>query len=94
MPIAAWLAAMMGPLTARILMSLGFSVVTIVGVTATLDAIKGQFIASMNTLPAVGLQLAMLAGAGQAMGIILGAMATRVMLWQIQKGTRILGVGT
>lgn len=94
MNLGAWLVAMVGPLVAKILVTLGFSVVTIVGVTASLDVIQGQLVAQMNSLPAAALNLALLGGAGQALGIVLGAIATRMAIWQIQQGTKILGVNT
>lgn len=93
MGLGTWLAAMMQPLVAKVLMALGFSVVSIVGVTAALDTLKGQFVAQMNSVPAAGLQLAMLAGTGEAFGIIFGAVATRIALWQIQNGVKVLGIG-
>jgi hypothetical protein len=92
MGLGTWLAAMMQPLAARVLMALGFSVVSVVGVTTVLDQIKELFIAQAMAIPAAGFQLALLAGVGPAMGIIFGAVATRLALWQIQNATKILGV--
>ncbi len=92
MGLGTWLAAMMAPLVARVLMALGFSVVSIVGVTAVLSQLKGMFIAQASALPAAGLQLALLGGFGTAAGIIFGAVTTRMALWQIQNATKVLGV--
>jgi hypothetical protein len=36
--------------------------------------------------------LFLLAGGGQALGIITGALTTKLLLWQVQKATKILGV--
>jgi hypothetical protein len=92
MKLGTWLAAMMQPLVARILASLGFSVVSIVGVQAALDGLVAQFKSSLMAMPADAIQLFLLAGGGEGLGIVFGAMAVKVMLWQIQSSTRILGV--
>jgi len=93
MKIGTWLASLTKPLVAKVLMALGFQVVTITGVVASVDAVKALFIAHVGAIPAAGLQLGLLAGAGEAMGIIFGAIATRLALWQIQNGVKILGIG-
>lgn len=92
MGIGTWLAAMMSTLTARVLLALGFQVVTITGAVVAFDQVKTLFINSMAAVPAAGLQLALLAGVGPAFGMILGAIAFRIALWQIQNSVRILGV--
>lgn len=92
MKLGTWLLALLQPALARILTSLGFSVVSIVGVDAALGGLKAAFIANMNALPAAALQLFLVGGGGIGCGIIFGAMATRLLLWQIQNSTRILGV--
>jgi hypothetical protein len=94
MPIAAWLMAMLTPMTARILLALGFSVVTVAGFDVALGTLKDLFISWTNQIPAAGFQLALLAGCGEALGIIFGAITTRIMIWKIQNTTRILGVSS
>lgn len=94
MKIGSWLLAMMQPLIGRILTALGFSVVSIVGVTTALDQLKATMLAQLQLVPAAGLQLALLAGAGVAFGFILGAIAFRLALWQLNNSMRILGVNT
>lgn len=94
MPFATWLFAMLSPMIARILLTLGFSVVTLVGMDATIGALKTQFLSYAGQIPAAGLDLALLAGAGQAMGIIFGAITTKLVLWQIMNATKILGVNS
>lgn len=89
----AWLAGLMGPLSARVLMALGFQVVTIKGMDLVLDQIKALALAQLGQVHAAGLQMALLGGIGTALGIIFGAIATRLALWQIAQGTRILGGG-
>lgn len=89
--LGVWLAAMMGPLTARILVALGFSVVSVVGVTAALTTLKNMLIANLQLVPAAGLQLALLGGAGVGLGLVFGAVTFRMLLWQINNTRRILG---
>jgi hypothetical protein len=93
MKIGLWLAAMAQPLVARILMALGFSVVSVVGVTEVMSQLKSMFITNLMAVPAAGLDLALLAGCGTGLGIIFGAITTKLALWQIQNATKILGVG-
>jgi len=94
MAIGTWLAAMMSPLVARVLMALGFSVVSVVGVSTVLATLKSSFISQALALPAAGLQLGLLAGMGVGFGIIFGAVTTRLALWQIQNATKVLGVSS
>jgi hypothetical protein len=94
MNFAAFLASMTRPLVAKVLMALGFSVVTITGVTASVDTLQNLFMTHMGAVPTAGLQLALLGGAGEGFGLIMGAIATRLALWQIQNGTKILGLGS
>lgn len=94
MKIGTWLLAMMQPMIAKILVSLGFSVVSIVGLEAALGGLKTQFTNSINTLPADMISLFLIGGGGIAMGIIFGAMTTKLLLWQIQSATKILGVNS
>jgi Protein of unknown function (DUF2523) len=91
MKIGTWLLSLVQPLLGRILTALGFSVVSIVGVEASVAAVRTLLIDNVNALPADLLQVFLLAGGGKAVGIILGAIATKLMLWQIQNATKILG---
>lgn len=94
MGFGTWLAAMASTLTARVLLALGFQVVTITGATLAFSQVKTLFISQMAAVPAAGLQLALLAGTAEAFGIIFGAIAFRIALWQIQNSVRILGVNS
>lgn len=91
MKIGTWLLAMVEPLLGRILTSLGFSVVSIVGFDAAVDTLKARLVASVNAMPLEALQVFLLAGGGTALSIITGAVATRMLLWQITSATKILG---
>ena len=94
MKFGTWLLAMMQPLIAKIMVTLGLSVVSIVGLQAALSGLKSQFTASINSLPADMIALFLLGGGGAALGILFGAMTTRLLMWQIQSATKILGVNS
>lgn len=91
MKFAVFLLALVEPLLAKILIALGFSVVSIVGMDAALLGIKNAFIANMNSMPADWLNFALYLWVGKGLGIIFGAMATKLMLWSIQNATSLLG---
>lgn len=92
MKIATFIMSLVQPLMARILTALGFSVVSIVGVTESINAIKNEIVTHVNTLPVDMLNLFLFSGGGICLGMILGAIAFRLTLWQIQSATKILGV--
>lgn len=92
MGIGTWLAAMTGTITAKVLLALGFQVVTITGVSVAMATLRTMLISSLSGLPAAGFQLAMLAGVGTGLGMVLGACAFRLALWQIQSSVKVLGV--
>lgn len=89
-----WLAAMMGTLTAKVLLALGFQVVTITGLAVAMGTLRTMVITNLGAMPAAGFQLALLAGLGTGLGIVLGAVAFRLALWQIQSSVKILGVAS
>jgi hypothetical protein len=90
--LGTWLLAMVQPLLGRILMSLGFSVVTITGMQVALNTARDAMVNGVNALPADMLNVFLLGGGGVAFGMIMGALTTRMVIWQIQAGTKILGV--
>lgn len=92
MKIGTWLLSLLQPAIGRIFTALGFSVVTITGFEMAVSTLKDQLIGSVNQLPAELLQVALLGGIGEGLGMITAAIAVRVLLWQIQNATRILGV--
>lgn len=91
MKIGTWLLSLVSPMLAKILIALGFSVVSIVGMDAVLTGIKNSFVASINSMPAEWLQFALYLWIGKGLGIIFGACATKLTLWSIQNSTKILG---
>lgn len=93
MPLAAFLLSLVGSVVGKVLLALGFSVVTMVGFEIAIDGLKNQLVNGMNSLPADVLNLFLLAGGGIAVNIILGAITFRVTIWSITRATRVLGVG-
>jgi hypothetical protein len=94
MSFAAFLLAMVTPMLGRILTALGFAVVSTVGFDIAITTLKSLFLTHLGTVPAAGLQMALLAGCGQAMGIIFGAITTRLLLWKASQAVKLLGVNT
>lgn len=92
MKLGTFILSLLEPALARILAALGFSVVSIVGMDLIFDQMKTALITNLSAFPVAALQLFLLAGGGTALGIILGAITTRLLLWQAQKATQILGV--
>lgn len=92
LPLAPFLLGLVGSMVGRVLASLGFSVVVISGVEASIGALKTMVVNAANTLPADVLMLFLLSGGGVALNIVLGAVAFRVSLWAITKSVSILGV--
>lgn len=92
MKIGTWLLALVQPLIGRILAALGFSLVTIVGMEVVISQVKGMVKSGVTSMPSDMLNIFLLAGGGTALGMILGAIATKVMLWQIQSATKLLGI--
>lgn len=91
MKLGTWLLSMAEPLLAKVLIALGFSVVSIVGVEAAFTGLRDSFVTSMNAMPADWLNFALYLWIGKGLGIIFGAMATKLALWGIQNATSLLG---
>lgn len=91
MKLGTWLLSMVQPLLAKVLLSLGMGVVSIVGMESILATLKSSMVASINSMPAAWLEFALYLWIGKGIGIIFGAMTTKLMLWSIQNATSILG---
>ncbi|BEP55047.1 hypothetical protein GmRootV118_22910 [Variovorax sp. V118] len=91
MKLGTFLLSLLQPALAKILLSLGFSVVSIIGMQALLTQLKTSLVSSFSSLPADALSMFLLGGGGIALGIIFGALTTKLLLWQIQRSTQILG---
>lgn len=92
--LLAGLATLAGPMVARVLMALGFAVVTIGGVAVGISTLKAEIIAGLGTAPVAALQIAGLAGAWIGIGLIFGAMSWCVAFWTLTKAQSIIGSAT
>ncbi len=91
MKLGTFLLSLLEPALSRIFVALGLSVVSITGMQAIFQQLKVQLATGVNSLPSDALQLFLIAGGGEGLGILLGAITTRLMLWQVQKSTQFLG---
>lgn len=87
------LASLAGPITARVLMALGFSVVTFAGVDVAIGSVKSQILSSLGAGPVAALQLAGMSGCWEALGLIFGAMTFAVTFWTLTQAKQMVGVG-
>ena len=92
MKLGTWLLSLLQPAIAKILASLGFSVVSIVGLDGILNQLRQYLVQGIGGLSVDMFNLFLIAGGGESLGIIMGAITTRLLLWQAQNVTRILGV--
>lgn len=83
---------MVGSVVARVLLSIGFAVVTINGVEAGIGFLKDALVDSVNALPGEVLGLFLLGGGGVAINVIFAAITFRVTIWSATKAVRVLGV--
>lgn len=90
MKFGVFLLALVEPILAKLLIALGFSVVSIVGVDAALGTVKGLIVSNLSGLGGI-IDFALYMWLGKGLGIIFGACATKLMLWNIQNATKILG---
>lgn len=89
--LLAGLLSISGSVVARVLLSLGFSVVTITGLSAAITAIKNSLLGSLAGAPPALLQLAGLAGAWDALGLVLGACTFALSYWTLTSSVKIAG---
>jgi len=89
--LLAGIAALAGPMVARVLMSLGFSVVTITGVSVAWGSLKSELVSSLSAQSGAYVQIAGLGGVWVALGAIIGAMSFAVTFWALTQSTKILG---
>lgn len=78
--IAAFLMAIASSLAARVMLSLGFGIVSYAAINALASTVTTQVTANFNSMAAVPLALLNLAGAGEAIGILLAAMVASASL--------------
>lgn len=76
--IATFLAQAVGPLAKRVLVALGIGTVTYAGLDVAFGAARDLVVSNYGQMSGDVANLVSLAGVGQAIGIILGALAARV----------------
>ncbi|EEP68159.1 DUF2523 domain-containing protein [Kingella oralis] len=69
----------------RVLLALGISLITYTGITLSLNTLKNYFMNSVNSIPSDVFNLLMMAGLGQAIGIIFGAFAFKAAMASASK---------
>lgn len=92
MKLGTWLFSLISPAIGRVLSAIGFSVVSILGMEALLGQLRSSLVSGLGGMSADMFNVFLLAGGGQALGIITGALTTKLLLWQVQNATKILGV--
>lgn len=88
--LGAFLSASIGALAKKALIALGLGTITYAGLQSAFDAAQAQVISNYGQMPGAALQLADLAGVGQTIGILLGAMAARVGMVALSKIGKVL----
>lgn len=94
MPLGAWLASLVPGLVARVLAALGFGIVTMTGLNTVADTLLNHLYTSYNSIGVSTLQLMNLAGFGEGLNIIIGAITARISLYVLTKSSRIIGIGS
>jgi len=92
--LLAALASLAAPITARILIALGFSVVTVAGVGLSWQTVLDSVLSNLGAMPAAAAQLIGLGGGWIALGAVFGACSFVVTLWGLTAATRVMGVGS
>lgn len=92
--LLAGLATLAQPILARVLLALGFSVVALAGVAAVVGQLRALVVTKLGGVPSDALQLAGLAGLGESLGILFGAMTFAVAYWTATKAVKIAGLSS
>lgn len=88
--LGGFLALSIGALVKRALIAVGFGTITYVGLQAAFDSVQQNVILNYGLMAGASMQLADLAGVGQTLGILLGALSGRIALIAVSKLGSIL----
>lgn len=88
--LGAFLSTSIGALVRKAMVAIGLGTITYAGLQAAFNSVQANVIANYGQLNGASLQIADLAGVGQAIGIILGALAARVGIAVISKFGKVL----
>jgi hypothetical protein len=91
MDLTSWLYNMVSPLVARVLASMGLSMISIKGVDVAFDQVRGYMQTAVNSFPADLLKLGGLYGFDTAFQWILGAMAFSLTMWALKSSFSFFG---
>ncbi len=91
MDLTSWLYNMVSPLVARVLASMGLSMVTIKGVDVAFDQVKGYMQTAVNSFPADLLHLGSLYGIDLGFQWVLGAVTFSLSMWAIKSAFSFFG---
>ena len=83
-----FLLSAVGPLALRVIAALGISVLTFTGVDTALESLIAQAQSSWGGMPADVLGLASVAGLPACLGLVAGAMSSRVAMWVAASAAR------
>ena len=86
------LLALVAGVIARVLISIGFAVVTVKGVDIAIDQAVDMLKSAENQLPHDVHELFLLAGGGYCLNVIIAAISFRMSYWALTKSIRLLGV--
>jgi hypothetical protein len=92
MNLTSWILALAPSLIRQILLSLGMGIMTITGISVAWSQVQSAILSDIGSLPASVMGLAGLCGAGDAIGIMLGAIVARVTLAALINSSRIIGL--
>ena len=84
-PLGAFLSSYVGYLAARALMGLGMGVISYGAISIALELLYAQAQGYYNNIPSFALQIIGLAGFGQGLGIIMGAITFRMVFMLMPK---------
>lgn len=90
MPFAIFLASMVPSIIGKIFLALGVGMVTITGVDFVFGELESLLVAKLGGVVGIGAGLLGLAGAGDAIGYIVGAMTARVALTALINSARLI----
>lgn len=90
--VAVWLAALLPSLVGRVLAALGMGVVTVAGFTIAWNSLKSLILSNFGGMASDIMGLANLAGVGEGLGILLGAITARVTFSALMSAKKIAGI--
>ncbi len=88
--LGAFLSASIGALVRKAFVAIGLGTITYTGLQAAFNAVQAQIISNYGAMSGASMQIADLAGVGQSIGIILGALSARVGMAVLSKIGKVL----